>query len=76
LSLTSITFTCICNVPDLPGIPPSTAVRMSFSTGCFSLSKAFSSTNTLSRLLLTSIEKYSFGLILKVLTELMSLSAS
>uniref|UniRef100_A0A3B5Q924 Uncharacterized protein n=1 Tax=Xiphophorus maculatus TaxID=8083 RepID=A0A3B5Q924_XIPMA len=69
----------ICMLPDVKGFPPSTAVRVSFIVDCFSLSKAFCRTNsadTLPRLLLTSIEKYSFGLILKVLTELMSVSVS
>uniref|UniRef100_A0A3Q3E619 Uncharacterized protein n=1 Tax=Labrus bergylta TaxID=56723 RepID=A0A3Q3E619_9LABR len=36
----------ICNVPDLAGFPPSTAVRMSLITACFSRSKAFCSTNS------------------------------
>uniref|UniRef100_A0A4W6BV53 Uncharacterized protein n=1 Tax=Lates calcarifer TaxID=8187 RepID=A0A4W6BV53_LATCA len=44
LSLTSITFTIICNEPDLGGFPPSTAVRISLITDCFSRSKAFCNT--------------------------------
>uniref|UniRef100_A0A3B3BAG9 Uncharacterized protein n=1 Tax=Oryzias melastigma TaxID=30732 RepID=A0A3B3BAG9_ORYME len=43
---------CICTVPVLGGLPPSTAVRVSLISGSFSRSKAFSSTNS----------KYSFGL--------------
>uniref|UniRef100_A0A3P9AB06 Uncharacterized protein n=1 Tax=Esox lucius TaxID=8010 RepID=A0A3P9AB06_ESOLU len=46
LSFTSITFTTICDVPDLGGLPPSTAVSVSWITGCFSRSKAFCSTNS------------------------------
>uniref|UniRef100_A0A3B3IIL3 Uncharacterized protein n=1 Tax=Oryzias latipes TaxID=8090 RepID=A0A3B3IIL3_ORYLA len=40
MSLTSITFTCICSDPDLEGLPPSTAVRTREITDCFSRSKA------------------------------------
>uniref|UniRef100_A0A8D3CCY6 Uncharacterized protein n=1 Tax=Scophthalmus maximus TaxID=52904 RepID=A0A8D3CCY6_SCOMX len=44
MSLTSITLTV--NFPDLGGFPPSTAVRMSLITDCFSRSKDFCSTNS------------------------------
>uniref|UniRef100_A0A3B3D1H3 Uncharacterized protein n=1 Tax=Oryzias melastigma TaxID=30732 RepID=A0A3B3D1H3_ORYME len=61
----SITFTLICNVPDLIGFPPSTAVRISFKTGCVSRSKALLSTNSAdtpcSPPLCTSSTKYSLG---------------
>uniref|UniRef100_A0A8C5DM14 Uncharacterized protein n=1 Tax=Gouania willdenowi TaxID=441366 RepID=A0A8C5DM14_GOUWI len=46
LSFTSITVTYSCNNPDLGGFPPSTAVRRSVMTDCFSRSKAFCSTNS------------------------------
>uniref|UniRef100_A0A3Q3E604 Uncharacterized protein n=1 Tax=Labrus bergylta TaxID=56723 RepID=A0A3Q3E604_9LABR len=79
MSLTSITFTIICIVPDLAGFPPSTAVNVSLIIGCFSLSKAFCSSNsadTLSPPLLTSTEKCSLGLNLYVFTEKLPVSAS
>uniref|UniRef100_A0A3B5AM34 Uncharacterized protein n=1 Tax=Stegastes partitus TaxID=144197 RepID=A0A3B5AM34_9TELE len=66
LSLTSITFTYICKDPDLGGFPPSTAVKRSVITDCFSRSKAFCSTNSAdtpcSPPLCTSREKCSFWL--------------
>uniref|UniRef100_A0A3B3T992 Secreted protein n=1 Tax=Paramormyrops kingsleyae TaxID=1676925 RepID=A0A3B3T992_9TELE len=66
LSLLSITFTIICNVPDLGGFPPSTAVSRSRITGCFSRSKAFCRTNSADTLcspaLCASNENCSFGL--------------
>uniref|UniRef100_A0A8C2HGN7 Uncharacterized protein n=1 Tax=Cyprinus carpio TaxID=7962 RepID=A0A8C2HGN7_CYPCA len=56
----------ICIVPDLGGFPPSTAVSVSWITGCFSRSKAFCNTNSDDTLcfppLCTSREKCSFGL--------------
>uniref|UniRef100_A0A671U7B6 Uncharacterized protein n=1 Tax=Sparus aurata TaxID=8175 RepID=A0A671U7B6_SPAAU len=36
----------ICIVPDLAGFPPSTAVKVSLITLCFSRSKAFCSTSS------------------------------
>uniref|UniRef100_A0AAY4BD16 Uncharacterized protein n=1 Tax=Denticeps clupeoides TaxID=299321 RepID=A0AAY4BD16_9TELE len=33
-------------VPDFGGFPPSTAVRMRFTTDCFSLSRGFCSTSS------------------------------
>ncbi|KAJ0002436.1 hypothetical protein NQD34_007584, partial [Periophthalmus magnuspinnatus] len=64
LSLTSITFTLICRVPDLGGLPPSTADNKSAITDCFSRSKGFCNTNSAdtpcSPPLCTSREKYSF----------------
>uniref|UniRef100_A0A3Q0SC40 Uncharacterized protein n=1 Tax=Amphilophus citrinellus TaxID=61819 RepID=A0A3Q0SC40_AMPCI len=64
LSFTSITFTYICNDPVLGGFPPSIAVRIRLITDCFSLSRAFCSTNSAeivcSPPLCTSREKCSF----------------
>uniref|UniRef100_A0A669EQS6 Uncharacterized protein n=1 Tax=Oreochromis niloticus TaxID=8128 RepID=A0A669EQS6_ORENI len=42
-----ISKTCIItsDVPDLDGVPPSTAVTVRFITGCFSLSSVFCKTN-------------------------------
>uniref|UniRef100_A0AAZ3R5U6 Uncharacterized protein n=1 Tax=Oncorhynchus tshawytscha TaxID=74940 RepID=A0AAZ3R5U6_ONCTS len=61
-----MTFTTIGSVPDCGGFPPSTAVRVSWITGCFSRSKAFCSTNSADTLcsppFCTSREKCSFGL--------------
>uniref|UniRef100_A0A8C5B0Z7 Uncharacterized protein n=1 Tax=Gadus morhua TaxID=8049 RepID=A0A8C5B0Z7_GADMO len=50
MSFTSITLTVICNVPDLGGLPPSTAVRVSVITACFSLSNDLCKTNSADRL--------------------------
>uniref|UniRef100_A0A8C9R3S1 Uncharacterized protein n=1 Tax=Scleropages formosus TaxID=113540 RepID=A0A8C9R3S1_SCLFO len=62
----SSTLTTTCKVPDLGGFPPSTAVSRSWIADCFSLSKAFCSTNSGDALcsppLCTSREKCSFGL--------------
>uniref|UniRef100_A0A3B4UZA7 Uncharacterized protein n=1 Tax=Seriola dumerili TaxID=41447 RepID=A0A3B4UZA7_SERDU len=63
LSLISKTLIMIFEVPDLGGLPPSTAVSVMVITGCFSRSKAFCSTNsadTLSPALCTAKEKCSF----------------
>uniref|UniRef100_A0A3P8V6U0 Uncharacterized protein n=1 Tax=Cynoglossus semilaevis TaxID=244447 RepID=A0A3P8V6U0_CYNSE len=65
LSFISITDTSISKVPDRTGLPPSTAVSVSLTTDCFSLSRGFTSTNSAetlcSPLFCTSKEKYSFG---------------
>uniref|UniRef100_A0A3P9IIW8 Uncharacterized protein n=1 Tax=Oryzias latipes TaxID=8090 RepID=A0A3P9IIW8_ORYLA len=60
----SRTFTTITIVPDLGGVPSSTAVRVSSTTDCFSLSNDFLSTSSGDTLppLCVSREKYSFGL--------------
>uniref|UniRef100_A0A3P9JR66 Uncharacterized protein n=1 Tax=Oryzias latipes TaxID=8090 RepID=A0A3P9JR66_ORYLA len=70
MSLTSITFTCICSDPDLEGLPPSTAVRTREITDCFSRSKAVFNTNKPSRLVLTSMEKNSLGLNLYIVMSI------
>uniref|UniRef100_A0A3Q0S3H5 Uncharacterized protein n=1 Tax=Amphilophus citrinellus TaxID=61819 RepID=A0A3Q0S3H5_AMPCI len=44
LSLASITVTSIFTVPDLCGVPPSTAINFKEKCGCRSLSKGFWST--------------------------------
>uniref|UniRef100_A0A3Q2Y1H8 Uncharacterized protein n=1 Tax=Hippocampus comes TaxID=109280 RepID=A0A3Q2Y1H8_HIPCM len=74
----SSTFTTIVIVPDLGGVPPSTAVNVSVITACFSLSKSFLSTNsgvTLSPLC-TSREKCSFWLSLYEYIAFLPTSAS
>uniref|UniRef100_A0A4W4E8D5 Uncharacterized protein n=1 Tax=Electrophorus electricus TaxID=8005 RepID=A0A4W4E8D5_ELEEL len=61
----SSTLTKISKVPDFGGLPPSTAVRVSLITDCFSRSNAFcrtSSADTLCPLVCISSEKYPFGL--------------
>uniref|UniRef100_A0A8C8C276 Uncharacterized protein n=2 Tax=Oncorhynchus TaxID=8016 RepID=A0A8C8C276_ONCTS len=58
----SNTLTITAILPDFGGFPPSTAVSVSWITGCFSRSKAFCSTNsadTLSPPLCVAREKYS-----------------
>uniref|UniRef100_A0A3B3TA07 Uncharacterized protein n=1 Tax=Paramormyrops kingsleyae TaxID=1676925 RepID=A0A3B3TA07_9TELE len=47
----SRTFMTISEVPDLGGDPPSTAVRRSFMSDCFSRSRFFCSTNSAETLL-------------------------
>uniref|UniRef100_A0A8C1RGF1 Uncharacterized protein n=1 Tax=Cyprinus carpio TaxID=7962 RepID=A0A8C1RGF1_CYPCA len=62
----SKTLIIIRDVSVLDGVPPSTAVSVSWITGCFSRSKAFCSTNSADTLcsppLCTAKEKYSFEL--------------
>uniref|UniRef100_A0A665UKT5 Uncharacterized protein n=1 Tax=Echeneis naucrates TaxID=173247 RepID=A0A665UKT5_ECHNA len=67
LSFASFTFTFTVSVPDLGGLPPSTAVRRSLITGCVSRSKAFCSTNSADTPC-SPPEKYSFGVNLNALT--------
>uniref|UniRef100_A0AAY4DJ04 Secreted protein n=1 Tax=Denticeps clupeoides TaxID=299321 RepID=A0AAY4DJ04_9TELE len=80
LSFTSITWTSILVVPDLAGFPPSKAVRVSWTTGCFSLSKAFAAPTRQTRSPLhpctSRRNKYSFALSLYAFTSFFPMSAS
>uniref|UniRef100_A0A8C1ZNB3 Uncharacterized protein n=1 Tax=Cyprinus carpio TaxID=7962 RepID=A0A8C1ZNB3_CYPCA len=65
-----ITVTCIATVPDLGGVPPSTAVRINVSCFCCSRSNSLSNTNS------TFLRKCSLFCITYDCTEFIPISAS